>query len=51
MSTRGSDDYLNDQPVEPVANALGIAVGAAKVHLYRGRAHLAALLKEGSEGR
>jgi RNA polymerase sigma-70 factor (ECF subfamily) len=38
--------YLDDLPVEEVANTLGCAPSTARVHLHRGRARLAELLHE-----
>ena len=40
--------YLDDLPVRAVADALGCRESTAKVHLHRGRARLAALLREES---
>jgi RNA polymerase sigma-70 factor (ECF subfamily) len=38
--------YLDDLPVEDVASTLGCAPSTARVHLHRGRARLAELLRE-----
>lgn len=40
--------YLDDLPVRAVADALGCRESTAKVHLHRGRARLATLLREES---
>jgi RNA polymerase sigma-70 factor (sigma-E family) len=37
--------YLEDRPIEEIAEVLGCATATARVHLHRGRARLATLLE------